>query len=120
VAFTQRYLVATYCRVLFIIANGHLPPKPVALRWALQTLDPTWRPLLTQVLADRGRGSDFADRSRPGSIKASLRFGEYAVRLGELDPAEWSTAEAARLVPADRESAGWLRQASPAGNGPRE
>ena len=115
VAFTQRYLVATYCRILFIIAHGVVPSKPVALRWALETLDPAWRPLLTQVLDDRPRGSDFSDRSRPGSIKASLRFGEYAVRLGDLDPATWSTVEAARIVATDRTVTGWLGSVAPAG-----
>lgn len=109
VAWTQRYLVATYCRILYRLANGEVASKAVALQWAMDTLDPAWRPLLTQVLADRVRGTDFGDRARPGSIKSSLRFAAYAVSLVDVEPRLWSATRAGDrpgLNPDIR--AGWL------------
>jgi hypothetical protein len=85
VAWVQRYMVTTYCRLLYTLTTGRVTSKPTALRWAMDNLDPQWLPLLTQVLDDRDRGTDFSDRSRPGSVKASLSFARYAVSLLDED-----------------------------------
>jgi hypothetical protein len=81
IAWTQRYTVATYCRMLYTLASGRVASKPAALRWARASLDPRWRPLLSQVLHDRDRGLDFTDPPRPGSIDSTLDFAAYAVSL---------------------------------------
>jgi Domain of unknown function (DUF4111) len=83
VAWTQRYTVATYCRMLYTLDTGRVASKPRALRWAMSVLDPRWRPLLTQVLDDRSRGLDFTDPPRPGSIESTVDFAAYAVSLAE-------------------------------------
>lgn len=105
-AWTQRYLVATYCRMLYSLATDEIASKAAALRWGIAHLHPRWTPLLTQVLDDRVRGLDLADPSRPGSVKASLRFGAYAVALLDRDPGEWSR------WPGDDPpmESGWLRR----------
>jgi hypothetical protein len=105
-AWAQRYLVATYCRMLFSLATDEVASKPAALRWARRHLHPRWAPLLTQVLDDRERGLDLADPSRPGSVKASLRFSAYALALLDRDPGEWS------VWPGDEQplATGWLRR----------
>ena len=48
VAWCQRYVVTTYCRVLATLATGRVLSKPDALRWAGDALDRRWRPLLEQ------------------------------------------------------------------------
>ena len=53
VAWTQRYAVSTYCRVLYTLHTAEVASKHGALEWARDNLDPKWRPLLTQVMEDR-------------------------------------------------------------------
>lgn len=79
VAWCQRYVVITYCRVLVTLVTATVLSKRQALEWAIQTLDPTWRALLAQTLADRSRGFDPADPPRPGAVDAALAFASYAL-----------------------------------------
>lgn len=81
VAWGQRYTVTTYCRILYTIRFGRVASKKAALEWAGDALDPRWRGLVGQVLADRPLGYDPADPPRPGSVAATLAFGRYAVAL---------------------------------------
>ncbi|MEP7019172.1 MAG: aminoglycoside adenylyltransferase domain-containing protein [Pseudonocardiales bacterium] len=84
IAWCQRYLVINYCRVLCTLVTGTVASKQQALKWAARTLDPSWRPLLEQVIADRSRGFDRDDRPRPGALDASFAFEAYAVDWGEF------------------------------------
>lgn len=76
-AWTQRYVVQTYCRVLFTAVNGRVASKPAALRWAHDNLDPAWRPLLAQVAADRLSPWQPVDPPRPGSMRQAYEFAAY-------------------------------------------
>lgn len=78
IAWTQRYLVATYCRVLCTLHTGTVTSKRGALEWAADALDPQWRPLLAQVRDDRALGWDPADPPRPGSLERTCAFAAYA------------------------------------------
>lgn len=78
-AWTQRYAVTTYCRMLNTLETGRVVSKPAALTWAMRTLDFSWRPLLRQVLEDRQRGWDPADPPRPGSIETTMAFSDYVL-----------------------------------------
>jgi hypothetical protein len=78
IAWTQRYAVATYCRILYSLCTAGVESKRGALMWARDNLDPAWRPLLDQVLADRPRGWDPADPPRPGSLEVTYDFARYA------------------------------------------
>lgn len=78
VAWSQRYAVTTYCRVLYTLHTARVASKRASLEWARENLDPAWRPLLTQVMEDRRRGWDPADPPRPGSIEAMNAFAAYA------------------------------------------
>ncbi|MEU2264556.1 aminoglycoside adenylyltransferase domain-containing protein [Streptomyces sp. NPDC019645] len=82
-AWTQRYTVTTYCRVLYSLQTGRVASKRGALDWAYRNLDPRWRPLLTQVRDDRERGWDPADPPRPGSLEATYAFAAYAESFGD-------------------------------------
>lgn len=81
-AWTQRYLVATYCRILYTVRTARVTSKRGGLEWARDALDPRWRPLLTQVLADRALGWDPADPPRAGSLAAAYEFAGYTESLG--------------------------------------
>ena len=77
-AWTQRYIVHTHCRVLYTMVTGRVASKPAALRWAADTLDPEWRPLLAQVAEDRLTPWRPVDPPRPGSMERALEFAAYA------------------------------------------
>ncbi|ADD42171.1 aminoglycoside adenylyltransferase domain-containing protein [Stackebrandtia nassauensis] len=79
VAWTQRYAVTTYCRMLNTLETGVVVSKRAALAWAMDSLDPSWRPLLRQVLDDRERGWDPYDPPRPGSIESTMAFSDYVL-----------------------------------------
>jgi hypothetical protein len=78
IAWTQRYVVTTYCRILYTLRTARVASKRDALRWGLDNLDPRWRPLLTQVMADRALGWDPAEPPRPGSVEMMYEFAAYA------------------------------------------
>ena len=50
IAWTQRYAVSTYCRILYTLHTARVTSKRGALEWARANLDSKWRPLLTQVM----------------------------------------------------------------------
>ena len=76
-AWTQRYIVQTYCRVLFTLRTGNATSKRDALTWAGQNLDPVWRPLLAQVADDRANPWKLVDPPRPGSMDRACEFADY-------------------------------------------
>lgn len=78
IAWVQRILVATTCRVLFTLDTAEVTSKRLALEWAMQRFEPEWKALLSQVLADRPLGLDVDERPRPGSVEESLAFLEHA------------------------------------------
>jgi len=49
----QTYCVLTMCRVHYMLEHGTVVSKPVAARWAQQTLDARWRLLIERSLAWR-------------------------------------------------------------------
>lgn len=60
----QAYAVLTMCRLLYTIEHGTTVSKPVAGRWALQTLDPSWAPLIQRALVWRhDSGPDYLDEA---------------------------------------------------------
>jgi hypothetical protein len=46
----QAFAVLTMCRALYTLSQGEIVSKPAAAAWALQTLDPRWRPLIERAL----------------------------------------------------------------------
>ncbi len=55
----QRYAVVTMCRILHTLEHGAVVPKSVAVRWAQDTLDKPWRPLIECYCTGRSApGSD--------------------------------------------------------------
>lgn len=83
IAWAQRYVVTTLCRMLYTLETGQVTPKLAALRWASDTLEAGWRPLLQQVREDRALGFDVSARPRPGSVASTLAFADHARALAE-------------------------------------
>lgn len=81
VAWTQRYIVTTYCRTLYTIRTAKVASKRGALEWALATVDARWKPLLTQAIEDRALGWDPAVPPRPGSLAETREFAAYVARI---------------------------------------
>lgn len=81
VAWSQRYLVSNFCRVLYTLDTAEVASKRAAMEWAHARLDPKWRPLLEQCIEDRARGWDAAEPPRPGSLEAAFEFAAYAEGL---------------------------------------
>lgn len=80
VAWGQRYLVVTACRILYTLATAEVASKAGALEWAQRTIDPLWRPLLAQVRDDRAVGFVLGQGPRPGEADAASAFAAYAVK----------------------------------------
>lgn len=81
-AWTQKYIVQTFSRVLYTALAGRVVSKAAALSWALNTLDDRWRPLLRQVAEDRARAWQPVDPPRPGSMEQAQAFASYVQTLG--------------------------------------
>jgi hypothetical protein len=77
IAWSQRYVVATHCRVLCTLVTAQVVSKRAALEWAVDALDERWRPLLVQVRDDRAIGWDPDDPPRPGSLEEAFAFAAY-------------------------------------------
>ena len=87
VAWTQRYVVATLCRMLYTLEHGQVTSKKAALAWASSALDRRWHALIRQVTDDRERGWDPDDPPRPGSLPATLAFAAHATQLAGVTAA---------------------------------
>jgi hypothetical protein len=74
---TQRYAVATLCRMLFTLDRGEITSKPGALEWGLATLDQRWHALIRNAQEDRQL--PWQDPPRPGSVEETYAFADYAV-----------------------------------------
>jgi hypothetical protein len=87
VAWGQRYLVATTCRMLYTFEEARVASKTGALEWGLRTLEPRWRPLLGQVRDERSLGWQPHEPPRPGEADAARALVAYALdRIGPVGP----------------------------------
>lgn len=72
----QTYTVLTLCRILYTLQHGKVVSKPVAARWAQETLGNRWVPLIKQ--AWEGRHNPGVDAS-PGDVNETLEFIRFAL-----------------------------------------
>ncbi len=68
--------------MLYTLDSGKVTSKKAALVWA-STREPRWRPLFQQVLKDRALGFDADTAPRPGSVRTTLAFADYARDLAQ-------------------------------------
>jgi hypothetical protein len=76
IAWTQRYAVATLCRMLYTLTTAQVASKQASLDWARQHLGHTWDDLIQQVMDDRLLPWD--DPPRPGSVDTTIGFAQFA------------------------------------------
>lgn len=81
IAWVQRYLVSTTCRMLYTLKTAEVASKQQALEWAIGEFDTEWEQLLRQVIADRARGLIFDEAPRPGAVERSLTFVQHAQQV---------------------------------------
>lgn len=91
VAWAQRYLVTTLCRMLYTLETGEVASKKASLMWASRALDPEWQPLLQQVQEDRRLGFDLDTPPRPDSVEVTLAFADYSELFAQEHPAREPT-----------------------------
>jgi hypothetical protein len=72
----QSYTVLTLCRVLYTLHYGTVASKPVAARWAQETLDNQWVTLIERAWA--GRHNPGLEAS-PDEVSGTLEFIQYAL-----------------------------------------
>lgn len=82
IAWGQRYAVMTAARQLYTLATGEVTSKPDALRWAMDALDPVWRPLLEATLRERS-GFDPSTRPDPAVVAETRELVREAARLAD-------------------------------------
>jgi hypothetical protein len=63
----QAYAVLTMCRALYTLHHGQVPSKPVAARWAQETLEEQWTPVIRRAL-------HWPDDVRADRLDESLAF----------------------------------------------
>lgn len=76
----QSYIVLTLCRMMYTLHHGTVASKAVAARWAQETLDRRWRPLIERALAERhnpGAATSTED------VKGTLEFILYALERSQ-------------------------------------
>jgi len=72
----QSYTVLTLCRVLYTLEYGAVVSKPVAARWAQETLDNQWTTLIERAWTGR-RNPGL--KALPGDVNGTLEFIRYAL-----------------------------------------
>ena len=66
----QAFAVLTMCRALYTLSQGDVVSKPQAAAWAMEALDPGWRPLIERALLWRHQH----ERDDLGETLAFIRF----------------------------------------------
>lgn len=72
----QSYTVLSICRILYTLQYGTVVSKPVAARWAQETLDTRWTPLIERTWT--GRHNPGLEAS-PEDVNETLEFIRYAL-----------------------------------------
>jgi hypothetical protein len=84
--FGQSFAVLTCCRMLHTCETGTVQSKLAAVRWAEQSLDPSWRELIRKAWTER-IGVRFGDKVRQPAetslVQETAKFIAYAQSLGE-------------------------------------
>ncbi|MBS4218583.1 DUF4111 domain-containing protein [Bacillus sp. FJAT-49711] len=82
IAWGQRYIVTTACRMLYTIKTGEVTSIAHCLDWAAKNLDSRWLSLLKQVKEDRKLGFNENTKPRPGSLQKTYSFVKYVQSIG--------------------------------------
>ena len=73
----QSYCVLTLCRMSYTLKHGEVLSKPNAAKWALEHMDPKWKPLIERALIGRQNSNLDAD---PEDLKETLEMMLYLIQ----------------------------------------
>jgi len=77
----QSYFVLSLCRMLYTLQYGTIVSKPVAAKWATDTLDAKWKPLIERAWIGRQNpGSD----AQPEDITDTLDMIRFMMKQMEI------------------------------------
>lgn len=76
----QSYTVLSMCRVLYTLQYGSVVSKPVAARWAQETLDERWIPLIERAMVGRQHPQLEAPSE---DVSGTLDFIRYALECSQ-------------------------------------
>ena len=79
----QSYCVLTLCRMSYTLKHGEILSKPNAARWAIEHMDPKWKPLIEQALTGRQNSNLEAD---PEDIEGTLAMMHDVLRQTKPTP----------------------------------
>ena len=82
VAWSQRYAVASLCRMLYTLDTGEITSKQNALEWSKSTLPERWQALIQQTIDDRSL--PWNEPPRPGSVEATIAFAGFATKSSSM------------------------------------
>lgn len=81
----QSFFVLSLCRMLYTLKHGKILSKQDAAAWAMQNLDPEWRPLIERALVGRQRPDDDAP---PQDIEETLQMMRFT--LEQIKPTPYA------------------------------
>ncbi len=73
----QSFCVLSLCRMLYTLRTGRILSKPRAAQWAMQNLDPRWKPLIERAIIGRQNSDLDAD---PDDLNETLEMMKYTVQ----------------------------------------
>ena len=79
----QSYCVLTLCRMSYTLQHAGILSKPQAAKWALENMDPEWKPLIERALTGRQNSNLDAD---PEDIKRTLAMMQYVLQQTKPTP----------------------------------
>ena len=79
----QSYVVLSLCRILYTLQKGEVVSKQAAARWAKETLDPSWIPVIDRALV--GRQNSTLEPS-PEDVQDTLDMIQYALQRARPTP----------------------------------
>jgi predicted nucleotidyltransferase len=79
----QSYCVLTLCRMSYTLNYGEILSKPNAAKWALEHMDPKWKPLIERALI--GRQNSNLDAT-PEDIRGTLDMMQYVLQQTKPTP----------------------------------
>jgi predicted nucleotidyltransferase len=84
--FGQSYAVLIYCRMLHTLQTGAVQSKLAGMKWALETLDPSWTNLIQEAWTERKgvrHGIKIRQRADALALKETHEFIQYVIRESE-------------------------------------
>lgn len=79
----QSFFVLSFCRMIYTLRTGEILSKPAAAKWAVENLDPKWKPLIERAWIGRQNpGLDIP----PEDLQGTLEMMRYTIQQTNPTP----------------------------------